>query len=664
MGSSVAPSWNACEGELSASAPVGSGLVVVLTGRGRSKTLPVALGLLVVLFLFGLLPVGSSWQYVASVGMAWAVAAVGLDVIFGYVGLLSFGQSGFVALGAYVAVGLRISAHVPYVIAVLAAMAVAGGVAVALGSVLVQLKHLGFAMCSFFFTYFVMAAVVTSWVAPWTGSAAGLSVPPASIGDISLAGGDGLYYLTWGLLLLCVLVTSNMVGGRWGRGARLVKRSETVAAVLGININRTKVAAFAYAAVMAGLTGFVLSLGVGFLSPGTFSASDNINLFGMVVLGGAGSVGGPIIGAMIFSGLPQFFAGVGPAAGVAFAVVILVVLIAMPEGVYGLFERIYGFVRASQPARVTSMGARFDLHLGRPGRGGLDASIASGLPAVSMVQSKQSADLIKAGSTDLPADESSAIQVRDVYVRFSGLVALAGVNLNARRKRIHAIIGPNGAGKTTLLNCITGIQPITSGAINVGGVATTRARPSAIRELGVARTFQNQSLVDDLTAVENVKLGLHAVDGWNLALDMIGPLVTKRREVRVTRRATDALDLVGLASTRRGVLASKLTLSEQKMVDVARAIVSGAGVVLLDEPTSGLTDREAGLIGDLILKLRLEADMTFIVISHSVPFVAAIADWVTVLDFGKVIAEGEPTKIATNPQVAEAFMGKPAEAQE
>jgi branched-chain amino acid transport system permease protein len=626
---------------------------MLLTARARSGTLPLCLLLLGALLMIGLLPISPTMQYVIALAMAWAIAAIGLDVFFGYLGQGSFGQAAFVAIGAYGTTILRDQGHWPLVLAVAGAVFFSGLVALLFAVVMVRLQHFGFVISTFFLSFVTTALLGGKTLSKWTGGESGLLVSPVSFLDVDFTQGQPLYYLVWALLLVTVLLSTNLVNGRWGRSARLIKRSELVAGVLGVRVQSTKVTGFVYAGMLAGLAGFLISIAVGALAPESFSANVNIYLFGMSVVGGLGSIAGPIIGSAFFTVLPQLILKAGAWNALVFAAALLLALVIVPEGIYGLLERLMGVVTKLPVVRDTIARYWPRIKSWNPLARAVpqmqprsDAAVPAKIAALSNVAQSDSA---------MPAE---VIQIEALGVSFSGIQALRDIKLSVRKGSVHAVIGPNGAGKTTLLNCITGVQRYQAGQITILGQPISGLGPAAIRRLGVARTFQNPSIVPDLTALENVKLGLHTKYRWTLFRDLLGAVATRRLEELVTRESGEALSLVGMSRDRWDVPGGKLGLAEQKLIDLARAIVGGAGVVLLDEPTSGLSDAETEIVATLLQRLQGTGTYTFVVISHSVHFVASLANKVTVLDFGAVLAEGTPAEVVANQAVADAFLGQ------
>src|SRR5438309_2842892 len=241
-----------------------------LAARAHSHTLPVAIAILLVLALVGLLPLDPGFRYVVVLSMSVGIAAVGLDLFSGYLGLANFGQFAFVGIGAYAITALRSEAHVNVVVAVLLTMALVAVLAAIVGSAMVQLQHFGAALTTFFFAFVLFNVLSGNTLDPVTHSEQGLTVPALSWGPLDFsASGQWLYWLAWAMLLATVVLTSNYANSRAGRALRLLKRSETVAGTLGVRVRLTKLAAFVFAAVVAAAAGLPLSLAIGYLAPET-----------------------------------------------------------------------------------------------------------------------------------------------------------------------------------------------------------------------------------------------------------------------------------------------------------------------------------------------------------------------------------------------------------
>ncbi|MEU6320721.1 ATP-binding cassette domain-containing protein [Streptomyces sp. NPDC047009] len=603
--------------------------------------------LLAALAVLGVVPLAPAWQSVLTVGVAWACVATALNVWQGHLGEMSFGHGAFVAVGAYTWTGARLRAELDPGSALLITLAVTIAVCAAVGLAVVQLSHFGSAIVTLFLAFVIAAGLQSSEFTSVTGSQAGLLVPELRILGLDIGAERGLYYLGLAFLGLILFLTANYLAGARGRTLRLIRANEQVASLLGVRVKRVKWTAFVYTGVGAALGGVVLAQVLTVVTPDSFAVHVSITVVAMIVAGGQGTMLGPVLGALFFGALQTVFQSSPVNQALYASVTFLLFLILAPTGLVGLGAGLFRAVFR----RLPSSGGEPDL---------------VPVPTEVRVEEPPGVPEAAAPSARWPEPEpaappTAAVEVIDVDVTFSHVHALRKVTDSVLVGETHALIGPNGAGKSTLINAITGIQPVTAGAIKVFGVEVTRLHPHAIRKAGVGRTFQNPSLVDDLTVLENVRLGLYSEQRQPLALDLLRGSLGRLAERESVRRCEDALRQVGLAESLWSRPAGGISLADRKLVDLARALVSQPRVLLLDEPTAGLGEDEMHVVENALLRLRSTRQVSILLVAHHVAFVRRVADSVTVLDAGRVLASGSPELITHEAAVLEAFVGRPLE---
>jgi ABC-type branched-subunit amino acid transport system ATPase component/ABC-type branched-subunit amino acid transport system permease subunit len=570
----------------------------------------------------------SSQLFLLSRVLLFAIVALSVTLLTGWAGQLSLGQAAFVGLGSMMTAALH-ARGMPFGVAV--AYSVVAGVvaAVLVGFPALRVRGLALAV-----TTLAFAVAARGWILPhhfFVGNSAVVTVTRGEWLGIDLHAQRTYYFLCLVALVGCVLMVARLRSTGVGRGIIATRENEAAAASFTVSPTFAKLAAFGVAGGLAALAGGLLAgLRVQF-GPDAFGPEVSLQVVAMTVIGGLGSVGGAVLGALYVIGLPALFNNNTTVALATSGIGLLVLLLFLPGG---LIEVVY----RARDLMVTFASRR----LGRAEEPQRDRSVATALPAPGR-------------AVELPP-RTPVLVVAGITVRFGGRVALDNVSIDASPGEVVGLIGSNGAGKSTLMNVISGFVPARQGTVDIFGRDVTRYAPHERAALGVGRVFQDARLFGDLTVRETVMVALEAHERSELVPSLLALPPSVAAERRKRSQADAAIEFLGLGRFADAFL-SDLSTGTRRIVELTCLLAQGAQLLLLDEPTAGLAQRETEAFAPLISQVRGELDATIVIIEHDMPLVMSISDRVYCLAAGQQLAEGTPDEIRHDPLVVSAYLG-------
>jgi branched-chain amino acid transport system permease protein len=619
----------------------------------------------------------------AANALAFAALALGLNIVVGFAGLLDLGYAAFFAIGAYAYgvaaswqltpawggfwepfqwLGLVARFHdtggdvvhfqVSFWLMLPGAAAIAAFFGVLFGAPTLRLKGDYLAIVTLGFGEIV--PIVARNIPSVTNGAMGLNgvAAPQLFGWSFGIDATPYYYVGLAMVAVLIFTSQRLKLSRIGRAWMAIREDEIAAAAMGVDRVRLKLLAFATGAAFAGATGAFYVAKLQTATPEMFGFPVSVMILVMIVFGGIGSVWGVVIGALILQilqswfleDLSQWLHALGRLIGVKwlqhvelassieliFGVILVAMMLYRREGLIPAARRMPPLSLAEQTAQVELAAA----------------------PA--------NPERLRALGDFSYSGPGPLLAVKDLTVRFGGLVALRSVDLDVRAKSIVAVIGPNGSGKSTLFNAITGLVSQEAGEVRFAGEAIERLPPHRVLARGMARTFQNLRLFPNLTVLENVMIGRHA----RLHTGAVGALLrlpgTLREEAEAREHCREILSLFGnRLLPRADHVVSSLSYANRRRLEIARALASAPKLLLLDEPTAGMNPAETLELAGQIKSLH-RLGLAIVLIEHKLDVVVSLADNVVVLDHGEKIAEGPPDVVRRDEEVIRAYLGRSA----
>jgi len=615
---------------------------------------------------------------------AFAVLALGLNIVVGFAGLLDLGYAAFFAIGAYV-YGMSASGqitppwndawqplqwlglvsrfhiagapdvvqlHFSFWLMLPGCALVAALFGILFGAPTLRLKGDYLAIVTLGFGEIV--PIVVRNTPKLTNGPMGLNgvLSPRLFGYSFGVNSIPYYYLGVLMIAALIFVSYRLKDSRIGRAWMAIREDEIAAGAMGVNRTRLKLLAFAVGAAFAGATGAFYVSKLGTATPDMFQFPVSVMVLVMIVLGGMGSIPGVVLGALILQLLQSWFLQDLTQWVHAFGRLVhsgwlqQVELVQAIELIFGvilvvmMLYRRQGLIPARRPMAALSLSEQAAM----PSRGGISATLSR----------------LERGEV---SQGTPLLETRGLTKRFGGITAVRAVDLVIAPHTIVGLIGPNGSGKTTFFNLVTGLDAPDAGQVLFAGVDITRLPSHAVVEKGIARTFQTLRLFGNMTVLENILVGMHARTHTDAVGAVLRPPGVRAEEAASRDWAMEVLDIFGnRLAPRINHLASSLSYANRRRLEIARAIASAPRLLLLDEPTAGMNPAETLELADQIRSLR-DIGITVLLIEHKLNVVNDISDKVAVLDYGEKIAEGKAEEVQRNEDVVRAYLGRTAAAR-
>jgi ABC-type branched-subunit amino acid transport system ATPase component/ABC-type branched-subunit amino acid transport system permease subunit len=641
-----------------------------------------------------------SWLGLGSIGSAnlasiAVLAALSVVILTGWIGQISLCQAAFLGMGAYSAgqVQNHFGITFPWHLAI--AGLVGGLTALVIGIPALRLKGLYLAIATLTFQWAMESSFFRfQW---FSGGLDGVRIkgpvwgPANGIFKFALSDQRVFYYFAWMTVLILAVLAANLRDSKVGRAWFAIRGSETAARTLGIDTTRYKLIGFVFSGFYAGVAGGILLNWINVATFDQFLFDKSLTYMSTAVLGGIVHLMGSFIAGLSFGLLSDILRRFSKAGGffpIFVGGIVIITILMNPGGLAHTFQELGHKLRhlmarrrghevAAAPTPVTQP----------PGEGDGEASGTFVVPAAGL----ESSEVALAGdegvdghgdttsvavnwgnfeSRELPEEPyggnrkeaEQALVVNDVTVRFGGVVANNGVSLEVRKGELAGLIGPNGAGKTTMFNVVSGLVEQNAGQILMLGQNVSNAPVHQRAKLGLGRTFQLIRLFPRLTVFDNLMVATHLENSAGFWSSLFLMRKARRSEAEARKRVQEIIDFIGLQEVANKPVAG-LPFGVLRMVELARALVLRPKVLLLDEPASGLDHSETDQLGKVLLDIRDRFDLSLLLIEHDMRIVMLICDYVYVLDFGSLLAEGPPATIQNDERVISAYLGDQDEEQ-
>lgn len=576
---------------------------------------------IVLLYLFPILIKSSNnpsfYLQVVSVAVCSSILTISLNICMGYGGLLSLMHTGMQMVGGYAVAILAVKQGWNGWFALVAAAVIGSIFAILVILISLRATYLYFGMITLAVNLIAMEAVRHG--GEFTGGYNGLFGVFAPGIPSGMMSAEGFYRVMITILILAYVVQRNLIFSGFGRNTMALRESSETAIALGISPNMHRVKVFGVSGALAGLAGGLLSIQIGYAIADIGDLNNGLIFFVGLFLGGVGTLAGPVLGVALVAVIDFLIRGTGQYRTLVLGSILLLTMIILPRGIVGTYRASrYGSPRS----REVMPGEADDYHL--------DIAVKN----------------VTKGEVLLEAT--------DVVKHFGGVHAVDGISVQFKAGEVHGIIGPNGSGKSTLISALTSYHELTSGRVTLLGAEADKKAYKVARD-GVTRVFQIPHLFERVSVLDNVLTGMYRRDKYSI-FDAI--LRTPRYLKANSRSVAEAKALLALAGMLglEELAAGSISHGQKRLLEVIRAVATEPKILILDEPATGLTQDEMHSLTSLIRTLAA-GGMCVVLIEHNVAFLMGLADIVTVIQSGKVIAEGTPQAVQKDERVLEAYLG-------
>jgi len=550
----------------------------------------------------------------------YMMLSISLNISSGFCGVTTFATGALYGMGAYMSAFMLTKYGVPFFPSLLVGTISAGVIGLIISGSAYKVSGTYLTLVSYGMLQVFNRIVVNYY--EYTGGSSGFHVERWKIFGMALSKTHKYYFLL-AVVVIFFLLQKNLYKSQWGRDFLAIKNNPIAASGLGINVGKTRIIGFMISSLMAGCAGALYGSYASFISPESFTFQISIMILLMIIVGGRGTLTGPIIGTLIIYIVPEIFNEWPNVKQIVYGALLIVFVQLLPQGLCGVVKRRFPEVAYNKEIE------------GKP------------------VAEHMNLDAYQVNAEDPNED---ILVAKGLTKKYGGLVALNNLDMTIKRGTIHALIGPNGAGKTTCVNNMTGIEAPTSGTVTYKGKDITGINSSKLAYLGVTRTYQHVRLFEDMSVIDNVVTGARLSRFYGLGHALFSTKKRKKTDKESYLEAQECLENLGLG-TKSNEFPGNMSAGQQKLLEIARAFVAKPELLILDEPCAGLTETETAEFATLMKEIR-KTGISILLIEHHMSLVMDVSDYITVIDHGTKIGEGTPAVVSADPVVRKAYLGE------